>query len=96
MMPSPDTPISKPLSADLVKELPLHKVTGPGTVLLASLIIMGVVFTYLYTVNVFAGIKDGFPTKAAWWTYFAGYLTLTAVYLGISIYHFKENIKKVK
>ena len=95
-MPSPDAPLSKPLSGDLIKALPLNKITGPGTVLLASMIIMGVVFTYLYTVNALAGIKNGFPTMAAWWTYFAGYLTVTAVYLGLSIYHFKENVKTVK
>ena len=89
-------PLVQSLDPKLIKELPLRKITGPGVVLLTGMIIMGAVFTILHSVNAFAGIKDEFPTMAAWWAYFIIYAIMSIVYLGISVYHFKENVHKLQ
>lgn len=94
-MATPSPSLGQPLDPKLIKELPLRKITGPGVVLLAGMIIMGTVFTTLHAVNAFAGIKNEFPTMAAWWAYFIVYAMMSAVYLGISVYHFKENVHKL-
>lgn len=79
----------------LIKGLPWAKVTTPMIPVIIGEYYIGEYLFRLHQLNIANKISDAFPTPNTFMTFFIATMIIIAVYLLLSIWHFRKNLRKI-